>query len=99
MLTSGVAPADIRAALFRALAKEPQVRIVDGVTHVDGKAAIALRMGYAQELLFDQKTGQYIGNQSRNPGIPGHSRRRTPTTRPRSPPSRLDVVDSAPKPD
>ncbi|KQV75256.1 hypothetical protein ASC61_09715 [Aeromicrobium sp. Root344] len=70
VLTSGFAPADIRAALFRALAKEPQVRIVGGVTHVDGKAAIALRMGYAQELLFDQETGQYIGHQSRNPGFP-----------------------------
>ena len=98
ILTSGLAPADIRAALFRALAKEPQVRIVDGVTHVDGKAAIALRMGYAQEMLFDRETGQYIGNQSRNPGVPvipgvGADDPTSITT------VTLDVVDSAPKPD
>jgi len=70
VLTSGLAPADVRAAVFRALAKEPQVRIVGGVTRVDGKAVVALRMGYAQELLFDQETGQYVGHQSRNPGFP-----------------------------
>ncbi len=98
VLTSGLAPADVRAALFRALAKEPQVRIVDGITHVDGKAAVALRMGYAQELLFDQETGQYIGNQSRNPGFPV-----IPGVDADDPTSvttvTLDVVDSAPKPD
>lgn len=74
VLTSGLAPADLRAALFRALAKEPQVQIVDGLTHVDGRPAVALRMGYAQEMLFDRATGQYIGNQSRStdfPVIPG----------------------------
>jgi hypothetical protein len=96
VLTSGLAPADIRAALFRALADEPQVRIVGGVTHVDGKAAIALRMGYAQELLFDQTTGQYIGHQGRStdfPTIPG-------VVGPEDPTSvtlvRTDVVDTAP---
>jgi hypothetical protein len=98
VLTSGLAPADIRAALFRALAKEPQVRIVDGVTHVQGRAAIALRMGYAQELLFDQKTGQYIGHQSRNPGFPV-----IPGVAADDPTSvttvTTDVVDSAPRRD
>ena len=95
VLTSGLAPADIRAALFRALAKEPQVRIVGGVTHVGGKAAIALRMGYAQELLFDQKTGQYIGNQSRSTDFPT-----IPGVGPDDPTSittvTTDVVDAAP---
>lgn len=95
VLTSGLAPADIRAALFRALAKEPQVRIVGGVTHVGDRAAIALRMGYAQELLFDQDTGQYIGNQSRNPDFPvipgvGADGPTSVTT------VTIDVVDSAP---
>jgi hypothetical protein len=91
-----LAPADIRAGLFRALAKEPQVRIVDGVTHVDGKAAIALRMGYALEMLFDQDTGQYIGNQYRGtdfptiPGVVGPDDPTSITT------VRTDVVDSAP---
>ena len=95
VLTSGLAPADIRAALFRALAKEAQVRIVGGIRHVDGKAAVALRMGYAQELLFDRETGQYIGNQSRNPGFPV-----IPGVDADDPTSvttvTLDVVDSAP---
>ena len=74
LLTSGLAPADIRAAVFRALAKEPQVRIVDGATHVDGRPVITLRIGQAHELLFDRSTGQYVGNQSRDtyfPVIPG----------------------------
>jgi len=95
VLTSGLAPADIRAALFRALAKEPQVRIVGGVTQVDGKTAIALRMGYAQELLFDQKTGQYIGHQSRDADFPA-----IPGVGPDDPTSittvTTDVVDAAP---
>ncbi len=54
--------------------------------------------GYAQELLFDQKTGQYIGDQSRNPDFPiipgvaaGDPTSVTTVT--------TDVVDSAPKPD
>jgi RNA polymerase sigma-70 factor (ECF subfamily) len=96
VLTSGLAPADIRAALFRALANEPQVRIVDGVTHVDGKAAIALRMGYALEMLFDQDTGQYIGNQYRGtdfPTIPGVIGPDDPTS---ITTVRTDVVDAAP---
>ena len=99
VLTSGLAPADIRAALFRALAKEPQVRIVDGITHVNGKDAIALRMGYALEMLFDRDTGQYIGNQYRGtdfpiiPGVVGPDDPTSVTT------VTLDVVDSAPKPD
>ena len=95
ILTSGLAPADIRAALFRALADEPQVRIVDGITHVDGRAAIALHMGYAQELLFDRATGQYIGNQSRGTDFPI-----LPQVGPEDPSSttivRTDVVDKAP---
>lgn len=70
ILTSGLAPADVRAALFRALADEPQVRIVDGISHVDGRPAIALRMGYAQEMLFDQQTGQYVGTQGRGTDFP-----------------------------
>ncbi len=96
VLTSGLAPADIRAALFRALAKEPQVRIVDGATHVDGRPVITLRMGNVHEMLFDRSTGQYVGNQWRStnfPVVPGVDAD-DPTW---ITVVRTDVVDSAPE--
>lgn len=95
VLTSGLAPADIRAALFLALAKEPQVRIVDGATHADGRPVITVRIGYDHEMLFDRSTGQYVGNQWRStdfPVIPG-----VDTDDPTSITLvRTDVVDDAP---
>lgn len=98
VLTSGLAPADIRAALFRALAKEPQVQIVDGATHADGRPVITVRIGYDHELLFDKVTGQYVGNQSRSEGFPV-----VPGVDADDPTSvtlvRTDVVDRAPEVD
>jgi hypothetical protein len=98
VLKSGVAPADIRAAVFRALAKEPQVRFAGGVAPVDGDPAVGIRMGRGEQLLFSKKTGQYLGTKSDPPdedsepmpGMPGGP----------YPPSfqtfHVDVVDSAP---
>jgi hypothetical protein len=98
VLKSGVAPADIRAAILRALAKEPQVRIAGDVTPIDGQPTVGIRMGLDQQLLFSKKTGQYLGTRSDPPdedsepmpGMPGGP----------YPPSiqtfHVDVVDSAP---
>lgn len=97
VLTSGVAPADIRAALFRALAKEPKVRIADEAPVIDGRRTFALHIGYT-ELLFDRATAQYVGRQSipdpadDEPRVPGLGAQEpvTITT------FHVDVVDSAP---
>ncbi|MDX6276074.1 MAG: hypothetical protein QOJ72_202 [Nocardioidaceae bacterium] len=98
VLTSGVAPADVRAAIFRALAKEPQVKIASGVTPIDGQQAVGIRIGLDEQLLFSKSTGQYLGTRSDPPdedsepmpGAPGGP----------YPPSietfHVDVVDSAP---
>ncbi|VXB55200.1 hypothetical protein [Aeromicrobium sp. 9AM] len=97
VLTSGVAPADIRAALFRALAKEPKVRIADDAPVIDGRRTFALHLGYT-ELLFDRATGQYVGRQS----IPDPSddEPRVPGLGANDPVSvttfHVDVVDAAP---
>ena len=97
VLTSGVAPADIRAALFRALAKEPKVRIAHNAPVIDGRQTFALHIGYT-ELLFDRDTAQYVGRQSipdpadDEPAVPGLGADEPVwvTT------FHVDVVDSAP---
>lgn len=95
ILTSGFAPADIRAALFRALARDRVVEIGGGVEHVDGRPAVAIRMGYVPAMLFDRSTGQYIGRQARSTDFPvlpqvGADEPTTTTI------VRTDVVDEAP---
>lgn len=94
VLTSGVAPADIRAAIFEALANEPQVRIVGGVSHVDGQLAVGIRMGPNQQMLFSQRTGQYLGTRGKEsdpmPGLPVGPYPTNITT------FHVDVVDRAP---
>lgn len=61
-LRSGLAPADVRAALFRALADQPGIDVVDGVVDQAGRAGIALRhVDSDWQMVFDRNTGQYIG--------------------------------------
>ncbi|KRC65994.1 hypothetical protein ASE12_15255 [Aeromicrobium sp. Root236] len=97
VLTSGVAPADIRAALFRALAKEPKVRISDDAPVLDGRQTFALHIGYS-DLLFDKETAQYAGRQEIPDPADGEPR--VPGLGPHEPQSvttfHVDVVDTAP---
>ena len=98
VLTSGVAPADIRAAIFRALAREPQVRIAGRVPAVDGQQAVGIRIGLDEQLLFSRSTGQYLGTRSdppnedseAMPGAPGGPYPKSIET------FHVEVVDSAP---
>jgi hypothetical protein len=98
VLKSGVAPADIRAAIFRALAREPQVKIATGVPPIDGQPAVGIRMGRTEQLLFSKSTGQYVGTRSDPPdedsepmpGLPGGPYPTSIET------FHVDVVDSAP---
>jgi len=65
-LRQGTAPADLRAALFRAAAMIPGVTITEERAELDGSIGIAVgrfesRNGLRVELVFDPATGQLIG--------------------------------------
>lgn len=96
VLRSGVAPADIRAALFEGLARTPGMRVDENVTTLDGRKGIAIRYRTSTwGMVFDVKTGRYIGERATNatfPRVPGLDADKTTyltsvTT---------DVVDQAP---
>jgi len=67
VLRWGLVPADVRAALFEALALIPGVTSTDNVANFDGKTGIAigrteaLRGGLRQEIIIDPETGMVIG--------------------------------------
>jgi hypothetical protein len=65
-LSSGIVPADLRAALYRAAIKLPGVKLVSSAASIDGRKGISVGRiepgGYLrQEILFDSAAGQYIG--------------------------------------
>ena len=65
-LSTGVIPADLRAALYQAAALIPGVTVTDREATLDGRTGISLGMktaGYnaRQELIIDPATGQVIG--------------------------------------
>jgi RNA polymerase sigma-70 factor (ECF subfamily) len=99
VLQSGVAPADIRAALFKALAETPGVTMLDGVTNLDDRAGVAIGYrGSNWQMLFDKQTGQFIGNRAtwpEFPDVPGIDADKTTWLST----VRSEVVDSAPRPD
>ncbi|MDQ2585123.1 CU044_5270 family protein [Saccharothrix yanglingensis] len=64
LLRSGRVPADLRAALFRALALLPGLEVADRSANLDGRKGVALAVtdGEArQEVLVDPATGEFIG--------------------------------------
>jgi hypothetical protein len=63
-LRSGLVPADLRAALYRALAKLPGLEITDQQANLDGRVGIAYAMrdgNTRQEIIIDPATGEFIG--------------------------------------
>lgn len=100
VLRSGIAPADIRAALFTGLARTPGIRLDDDVRTLDGRKGVAIssgsKSGYSWGMVFDAGTGRYIGERATTrdfPAVPGVDADRTTwltsvTT---------EVVDSAPR--
>lgn len=67
-LRRGTAPADFRAALYRAAAEIPGVEIIDDQATLNGKAGIAIgrletTSNVRYELIIDPETGQFIGEQ------------------------------------
>lgn len=65
-LRQGTAPADLRAALFRAAAMIPGVTIIEDRAELDGRVGVAIgryesENGLRTELVFDPASGQLIG--------------------------------------
>ena len=66
-LSSGRAPADLRAALYRALALLPGLEVTERVANLDGHRGTALGLtehGIRSDLIIDPATGQYIGERT-----------------------------------
>ncbi len=65
-LRGGYVPADLRAALFEAATQLPGVDVVEGPVDLDGHVGIAVGRAepanhIRQELVFEETTGQVIG--------------------------------------
>jgi hypothetical protein len=64
ILRSGLVPADLRAALYRALAKVPDLQITEQVANLDGRKGTAYGIsakGQRHDIIIDPTTGQFIG--------------------------------------
>jgi hypothetical protein len=98
VLRSGVAPADLRAALFKGLAETPGMKVDDDVATLDGRRGVAIGYGKGKQMVFDRKSGAYIGERATDPDFPN-----VPGLDAHEPTfltsNRTDVVDSAPEPD
>lgn len=67
-LSSGLLPADLRAALYKAIALMPQIRITDKQMDLDGRTGTALGVTYdgkTREIIVDRDTGDFLGERSR----------------------------------
>jgi hypothetical protein len=67
-LRTGQVPADVRAALYRALTRLPGLKVVDHRANLDGRQGVALGTGDGgggtQQIIIDPATGQFIGERS-----------------------------------
>ncbi len=64
VLRTGLVPADLRAALYRALAKVPDLEITEKVANLDGVKGTAYGIsaeGERHDIIVDPATGQFIG--------------------------------------
>lgn len=64
VLRSGMVPADLRAALYRALALVPTLEITEKVANLDGMKGTAYGVsaqGQRHDVIIDPKTGEFIG--------------------------------------
>ena len=70
LLRTGVVPADLRAALYKAAAMIPGVTITEGQANLDGRTGVAigrLEEGPSktrQEIIIEPETGQLIGERA-----------------------------------
>jgi hypothetical protein len=70
-LHTGLLPADLRAALCKALALVPGIRVVDGTADLDGRGGVGFGVtddyGFVHEIIVDPQTGRFIGERSTSP--------------------------------
>lgn len=70
VLRSGLAPADIRSALFTGLAETPGMVVEHGIATLDGRSGVAIGAQDSHwRMIFDQ-TGRYLGERSTDPSFP-----------------------------
>jgi hypothetical protein len=67
VLRTGLVKADLRAALYRAAAKIPGIKLIDSTANIDGKRGVAIGLlnqtgDTRHDILFDAAGGQYIGD-------------------------------------
>ncbi|MEU4243343.1 CU044_5270 family protein [Actinoplanes sp. NPDC026619] len=66
-LRGGLLPADLRAALYRALARLPALTVTERTTTLDGRTGTALGIvaaGERREIVIDPVTGAFIGERT-----------------------------------
>lgn len=64
VLRTGLVPADLRAALYRALAKVPGLQVTEEFANLDGQKGTAFGIsakGMRHDVIIDPATGQFIG--------------------------------------
>jgi hypothetical protein len=64
VLRSGLVPADLRAALYRALGKVPGLQITEEIANLDDQKGMAFGIddgGQRHDVIIDPATGQFIG--------------------------------------
>lgn len=66
LLRSGLVPADLQAALYRAAAKLPGITLVDSTANLDGQRGVAIGLVDAShqsrhDIIFDAAAGRFIG--------------------------------------
>lgn len=70
LLREGAAPADLRAALYRALTLLPDVSLVSDSVNLAGQSGVAIGYPDEGELIFDPDTGAFIGERIVSPDFP-----------------------------
>lgn len=73
LLTTGLATADLRAALYRAATYIEGVEVIDTAVNLDGRTGTALGFtedGAREQLIIDPATGEFIGQRSVHDEMP-----------------------------
>jgi hypothetical protein len=66
-LRGGLLPADVRAAMYRVLAKVPGIEITDSAVNLDGQIGVAFAIddgSWRSETIIDPATGVFIGERN-----------------------------------
>jgi hypothetical protein len=71
VLRSGMAPPEIRSALFTALADTPGMVVEHGVKTLNGQSGVAIgQEDSTWRMVFDNRTGRYLGERATDPDFP-----------------------------